>query len=268
MRIGLVSRYPRVDTPAWKRDLATRLLDQGADLFVLYSRSSLPAHGLAAMRELEGQRLRSYLTLRRETGDGNAVTLSAWAQERGVEVLRHPRLHAEATIAAVRRLAPDVLVLVGADIVPATLLDVPRAGTINAHYGLLPRYRGMNVTEWSIYQDDPVGVSVHWVDAGIDTGPLIAREPIQAMPGDSLVRLRTKHRQAASQLLASACEQIQSPSPPRAFQDRLAGSQYYRMHPILLQRVERKLDEGSYRWMGASSEELCEEVERWAGSAG
>ena len=52
------------------------------------------------------------------------------------------------------------------------------AGHNQPHYGLLPRYRGMNVTEWSIYYDDPVGVTVHAVDPGIDTGEILLQETL------------------------------------------------------------------------------------------
>ena len=93
------------------------------------------------------------------------------------------RLDEAKTIEWTRALAPDLLVLVGADIVPRPLLEIPRLGSLNPHYGLLPRYRGMNVTEWSIYHDDPVGVTVHAVDPGIDTGPIHLRRTIAVKPG-------------------------------------------------------------------------------------
>ena len=84
-------------------------------------------------------------------------------------------------LARLREIAPDAILLAGADIVPPAVLEIPKLGTINGHYGLLPRYRGMNVTEWSIYHDDPVGVSVHLVDSGIDTGPIVARSHCRSM---------------------------------------------------------------------------------------
>jgi methionyl-tRNA formyltransferase len=52
-------------------------------------------------------------------------------------------------------------------------LNCFRLGILNAHIGLLPKYRGRSVVEWSILQGDPPGVSVFFIDPGIDTGPRI-----------------------------------------------------------------------------------------------
>ena len=105
------------------------------------------------------------------------------------------------TLEWVRSFRPDVLVLVGADIVPRALLEIPRLGTINPHYGLLPRYRGMNVTEWSIYHDDPVGVTIHAVDPGIDTGDILVRESVPVRPGATLTSVRAQQQETSARLL-------------------------------------------------------------------
>lgn len=54
-----------------------------------------------------------------------------------------------------------------------------RLGILNAHIGLLPRYRGRSVMEWSLLQGDPAGVTVFFMDEGIDTGPrIVARREV------------------------------------------------------------------------------------------
>ncbi len=57
------------------------------------------------------------------------------------------------------------------------LLEAPRLGCLNAHHGWLPEIRGMWSTVWAIAEGRPdwVGMSVHWMDAGLDTGPILAR---------------------------------------------------------------------------------------------
>jgi methionyl-tRNA formyltransferase len=155
-------------------------------------------------------------------------------------------------------------VLAGADIVPGAVLEIPSVGAINGHYGLLPRYRGMNVTEWSIYHDDPVGVSVHYVDTGIDTGPVIAREPIVVQRCESLEDLRLKHQQTCARLLANACVRIRDEGIDGKSQRRSDGKQYYRMHPALRTMVESKLANGTYRWIDAPRNQLDKKVETWS----
>jgi methionyl-tRNA formyltransferase len=232
-----------VDTSAWKRELAQRLADAGLDISVLYSRSGLADQVRAGVREFGlGSVLQKYATLTRRRGGPAEPTLGALAEERGLSVIRAARLADPDALAALRRLAPDVLVLAGADIVPASVLEVPRVGTLNAHYGLLPAYRGMNVTEWSLYHGDPVGVTVHMVDAGIDTGDIVLREEIPVEPGDTLESLRAKLQSVAARLLFEAVTALLDGTAAREPQRPEDGHQYYRMHPALRAQVERRLE--------------------------
>ncbi len=263
MRAVLLSRYPRVDTAGWKRQVARQLLDDGVELAVVYSRSQLTEQVRAGIAEFGTGIAARYLKARREPGTADAApatSLADWADARGIPVARHDRLGDEACLQALRELRPDLAILAGADIVPAAVLEIPRLGTLNAHYGLLPHYRGMNVTEWSVYHDDPVGVSVHWVDPGIDTGAILARTPITVAAGDTLADLRAKHRQAAAQLLVACSRSIAAGTEQPISQQPQDGRQYYRMHPELLRVVERKLQSGEYRWTGASPEQLEHEL--------
>jgi folate-dependent phosphoribosylglycinamide formyltransferase PurN len=258
MRAVLVSRYPRVDTPLWKRRVAESLLDAGVELAVLYSRASLADQARAGLRQ-DGFRgvVARYAALRgrgaRRPGADRARaeatdaeqtrSLAEWAAERGIPVVRARRLDDDGALGALRALAPDLLVLAGADLVPAATLETPRLGTINPHYGLLPAYRGMNVTEWSVYRGDPVGVTVHLVDPGIDTGDILAREEIAVAPGETFSSLRAKHQEVAARLLVSAALALRDGTAQRTPQAPADGRQYFVMHPALRRVAERRLGE-------------------------
>jgi hypothetical protein len=244
VRAVLVSRYPRVDTPEWKRLVADGLLAAGVEVAVLYSQARLMDQARAGLRENGVGVLRQYATLRRGPGvdDGPGKSLAEWARERGLRVEGARRLEAE----TLRMLAPDLVVLVGADIVPAPVLAVPRLGTINAHYGLLPAYRGMNVTEWSVLQGDPVGVTIHLVDAGVDTGDILLREEIPVAPGETFATLRRKHQDVAARLLVRAALQLRDGTARPLPQAPDQGRQYYRMHAALRRLADARLaDQGS-----------------------
>lgn len=261
MRAVLLSRYPRVDTVPWKRRLAEQLRDDGVELAVVYSRSSLADQVRAGIAEFGPGVAARYVKARRgsrEAGSEPATSLADWARERDIAVSLHDRLGDPECLACLRRADPDLIILAGADIIPRAVLEIPRRGTLNAHYGLLPRYRGMNVTEWSVYHDDPLGVSVHWVDPGIDTGAIVVREPITVTVGETLAELRTKHQQAAARLLVEAGRLAFGGCAEERAQRPEDGRQYYRMHPELRLAVERKLARGEYRWTGSSRRELDE----------
>jgi methionyl-tRNA formyltransferase len=68
-----------------------------------------------------------------------------------------------------------LIIFTGGNILRKQLLEVPRLGVLNVHLGLLPEVRGMSSPEWSLLNHVPAGVTLHYVDAGIDTGPLLQR---------------------------------------------------------------------------------------------
>jgi methionyl-tRNA formyltransferase len=245
VKVVLVSRFPRVDVPAWKRQLAQALVDDGHAPAVLYSRCGLVDHALAALEAGPADVVRRYARARRRPSpapqEEAASTLAAWARERGAPVRCVRRLGDPEAEAALAEMAPDVVVLVGADIVPAALLRVPRLGTLNAHYGMLPAYRGMNAAEWSLYHGDAVGVTVHFVDPGIDTGDIVARRAIELGAGDTLDTLRAKQQDLACELLRGAVADIAAGTVAREGQTAADGRQYYRMHPELRRRVLERL---------------------------
>lgn len=260
MKVALVSRFPRADTPAWKRTLGERLLSSGHELAVVYSRSGFADHATAGFHEFGFGLFGRYL----QRGDGPAsaccdptVTLNEWAAQHGLPRHRGRRLGEAETLEWVRSFRPDLLVLVGADVAPRALLEIPRLGTINPHYGLLPRYRGMNVAEWSIYHDDPVGVTIHAVDSGIDTGDILLRESVPVGPGATLASIRAQQQEASGRLLAATVFAILTGTARRTPQRMDEGHQFYRMHPVLLDRVTQRLVHG-YRWLGVDDPPIVE----------
>lgn len=66
-----------------------------------------------------------------------------------------------------------------------------RYGVVNSHISHLPFGRGSAPNVWAIYGQEPAGVTLHWIDAGVDTGPIIAQEMVKVEPtdtGESLYR--------------------------------------------------------------------------------
>jgi methionyl-tRNA formyltransferase len=99
------------------------------------------------------------------------------AEALGLPVLTPDRLRDPAAHAAIAALRPDLAVLADyGRIVPQALLDLPLHGALNLHPSLLPRHRGATPIPAAIAAGDAqTGVSLMRMDAGVDTGPLIAR---------------------------------------------------------------------------------------------
>ncbi|MBI1298099.1 methionyl-tRNA formyltransferase [bacterium] len=99
-------------------------------------------------------------------------------------VLQPGRLRKEAdAIEALRQLAPDLMVVAAyGQILPKSVLEIPRFGCINVHASLLPAYRGASPITAAILDGlDETGVTIMLMDVGMDTGPMLAqaRQPIR-----------------------------------------------------------------------------------------
>jgi len=106
------------------------------------------------------------------------------ALELGLEVFQPERIKDEAAQARIRQVGADVVVVVAyGQILPASLLHAPRLGTLNVHASLLPRHRGAAPIEWSILSGDAeTGVTIMQMDAGVDTGPILAQARVPLAP--------------------------------------------------------------------------------------
>jgi methionyl-tRNA formyltransferase len=126
---------------------------------------------------------------------------------RGVPILETDSYSRADTREAIRRLDPDIFVAHTKFIVGPSVRALAPVATIGGHPGITPFYRGQYPTFWALYRDEPhmVGCSVFLLDDGIDTGALLAQEPVSiASPSDSHLTLAWKGmiRQAELQALA------------------------------------------------------------------
>jgi len=85
-----------------------------------------------------------------------------------------------------------VLLASSAWLVKEPLLSMPTTRIINAHCAKLPEHRSLDALPWSVVEGDPVGLTAHFVDQGIDTGPVLLFEEVVPQPGDNLIRLRRR----------------------------------------------------------------------------
>src|SRR5262249_38597239 len=129
----------------------------------------------------------------------------------------------------------------------APILAVPRLGTLNAHMGLLPFYRGMNVTEWAAFNGDPVGCTAHLIDAGIDTGPIVCVQEVVTTGARTVVELRTRVDEAQIALLGRVVRYASTTGtlPLLWEQAPSIGRQFFRMHADLAAVLERELGQSN-----------------------
>ena len=121
----------------------------------------------------------------RPKGRGNQLSQSPVkeaAARHGLLVLQPERIRRPENIAALSELKPDVMVVVGyGQIIPQSIIDIPKHGILNVHASLLPKYRGAAPIQWAIANgESETGVTIMQIDSGLDTGDMLLhwRTPI------------------------------------------------------------------------------------------
>lgn len=160
----------------------------------------------------------AFICVRYPRGDAH---LEARAKDLGVPLFQFKDVNAAEPLAAFAGLGADIYVSMSFDqIFRRGIIHQPRLGTINCHAGKLPFYRGRNVLNWVLINDESeFGITVHYVDEGIDTGDIILQRVFPITDDDTYATLLTRAHEGCAQVLYDALKAIQrggtSPVPQR-----------------------------------------------------
>jgi len=110
----------------------------------------------------------------------------------------------------VRKINPDLIIVASfPKLLPQKVLDLPRLGVINVHTGELPKYRGFHPLNWAIIRDEPrIGVTVHYMDAGMDTGDVLAQATVEMTNRDTILTIKDKTTALGAELLGPVVDKI------------------------------------------------------------
>jgi methionyl-tRNA formyltransferase len=137
---------------------------------VLFGDGAWAAESLRALQETPHRALG--VVLRARPSDSS---LGDTARSLGVPVLQPAAVNDQSVAERLRSWAPDLgLSIAYNQIFRRPVLEIPRAGLLNFHAGMLPFYRGRNVINWALINGErELGLTAHFVDEGIDTGDLL-----------------------------------------------------------------------------------------------
>ncbi len=169
-------------TPEFAVPSLTALLDAGYDVVGVLTKADQPAGRGQQIEQSPVKRL---------------------ALARGVPVQQPRTLRSAAAQAELAALAPDVIVVAAYGLIlPQTVLDLPRHGCVNVHGSLLPRHRGAAPIAAAILAGDTeAGITMMLMDAGVDTGPMLASAAIPLAPDDTTSSLTVKLAHLGADLL-------------------------------------------------------------------
>jgi len=116
-----------------------------------------------------------------------------------VDIVKTDNIDNSFILKMINKLEPDYIIQGGVGILKKEVLNY--GFFLNVHPGILPSYRGLDPVLWSIYNDDPVGATVHKIDADIDSGPILVSEILPHNYNNSIINLRYQCMEWGADLL-------------------------------------------------------------------
>jgi methionyl-tRNA formyltransferase len=141
--------------------------------------------------------------------------------DRNLPVLQPKRIKLEAAVAEIRALAPDVIVVMAyGQILPRTVLEIPRLACLNLHASLLPKHRGAAPIQAAIMAGDrETGITVMYMDEGLDTGDVLLEKRIEIAADDTGGSLHDRLAEIAPAALEDALTTLREGAAPRTPQN-------------------------------------------------
>lgn len=177
-----------------------------------------------------------------------------------IPIFQPPRIKGEEAIAEIRALAPDVIVVMAyGQILPRSVLEIPRVACLNLHASLLPRHRGAAPIQAAILAGDrESGITVMYMNEGLDTGDVLLQSRFEIAGDETGGSLHDRLAQIAPATLDDALARLQQGNAPRIPQDsslatyapkleREDGRIHWSEAAVLIERKIRAFDP----WPGA-----------------
>lgn len=179
----------------------------------------------------------------RPAGRGGKLSASAVkeaALSLDIPVEQPLKVRTQEVVAQLRNAAPDAIVVVGyGQIIPRSIIDIPRLGVINVHGSLLPRYRGAAPIQWAVANGETLtGVTTMQINEGLDTGDMLLKAATPIGPDETAVEVWYRLADIGASLLVETLEGLEAGTLEPEPQNHAAAS----LAPIL------KREDGRVDW--------------------
>lgn len=198
----------------------------------------------------------------RPKGRGQQLTFSPvkeTALRLGLEVRQPERIRRPEIVEQLAGEVADVMVVVGyGQIIPQSIIDLPRFGIVNVHASLLPKYRGAAPIQWAIARGETVtGVTTMLINAGLDTGDMLLKAETPIDPGETSLDIAPRLAGMGADLLIKTLQYLAdgtvAPEPQDDSQATLA--------PVL-SKEDGRID---WQWTAVRIADLCRGFLPWPG---
>jgi folate-dependent phosphoribosylglycinamide formyltransferase PurN len=150
-------------------------------------------------------------------------------------------------VRTLRALQPDIIMQAGAGILRRHIFTLAQLATLNLHHGIAPLIRGMHSIYWALWEDRPewLGATVHRIDAGIDTGEVLAYAPVTPQtPGEGYPSLFVRATQEGVARLVEVLTRLEAgeqwclppPAPGSVYRSTVSGWKLFLLQYKLARR--------------------------------
>jgi len=174
-------------------------------------------------------------------------SLKGDAQKVGVPYLVCRNFNEKKCIDFIRACNPHVIVFTGGGLIRQKVLELPQYGVLNCHSGVLPSFRGMDIVEWTALTraiaEVGFGVTLHYMDKGVDTGPILLVHRLELSSDDTFATIRMRLEVEMVRTMLEGVHGIafgSLQSTPQRLED---GKQYFVMHRRVKKVAEKYLQE-------------------------
>lgn len=135
--------------------------------------------------------------------------VKAYSEKKGIPSFQIGNPNHPDSLCIIRDLRPDVIINQSQSIIKKSLIDIAQIGVINRHNALLPRNRGRLTPFWILYNNEvETGVSIHFVNEGIDDGDIIIQKKYKVRETDTFNSLVKKNYKLADSAIIEALDKL------------------------------------------------------------
>lgn len=185
-----------------------------------------PDFAVAALEELAKQHEVLFVVTQpdKKKGRGKAVSfppVKEKALELGLPVYQPAKVRDEEFVTLLKEQNPDCIVVAAfGQILPESILNIPKYGCINIHASLLPKYRGAAPIQWSIIDgEQKTGVTTMYMEKGLDTGDMLLKEEVEIEPTENANTLHDKLATIGGKLILDTLKGLEEGTIERTAQD-------------------------------------------------
>lgn len=150
------------------------------------------------------------------------TAVGEYAKRKKIPLLNPEALNSKSFSEKLKSLQPDLFVVVAYKILPQSLIEIPKYGSVNLHASILPKYRGAGPIQWALMNgDSSTGVTIFQIKPDVDTGDILSQKIIEIKDEDNMLSLGMRLCTEGAKLLITVIDKIENDDIIRMPQNKL-----------------------------------------------